>query len=421
VLNLNNKEKILFYSVSAIILLFFSSIFILSTFKIVNAWSYSQAYANYFDGYVRRGLFGTLMIFIEKNLNIDGKLSFSLFFIILTTTYIVIFLLLIKKYIHNYLLFFFLAFNPTLILFQFNDLGGYQRFDSISIFLILYHSLNVHNYNSGLITLKSYTRKLYYIILPIFFFSLFIHEIQSWSLIFHLVLTLNIFKNNYKKIIFIYSLFLIPITFIFVFPVNNMIIDNMINNLNNKNLYFDAIRFAASTKSNLSIIEYEFKTNVLNLYNFKINLFFITMATMPFYLFLIFLKKNLYLFENNLNFKYLVLAHLPFLTLFLIGDTGRWINLMSFVSLGYMAQFSIKKKISNYGLNKINFNNLLIYVFICIIIFIYSFFIRMPHCCDLEKKKINIWGGISSKIIAYIKILKKDDHPDFNLNLRFKL
>ena len=66
-LNLNNKEKILFYSVSAIILIFFSSIFILSTFKIVNAWSYSQAYANYFDGYVRRGLFGTLMIFIEKN------------------------------------------------------------------------------------------------------------------------------------------------------------------------------------------------------------------------------------------------------------------------------------------------------------------------------------------------------------------
>lgn len=45
----------------------------------------------------------------------------------------------------------------------------------------------------------------------------------------------------------------------------------------------------------------------------------------------------------------------------------------------------------------------------------------MPHCCDLHKKKIDIWGGISSKIVAYVKILRKDDHPDFNLDLRFKL
>lgn len=418
---LNKKEKILFYSVSVIILIFFSSVFILSTFKIVNAWSYSQAYANFSDGYVRRGLFGTFMIFIEKYLNINGRTTFSAFFIVLTTTNIIIFLLLIKKYIHNYLLFIFFALNPTLILFPFNDLGGYQRFDSISILLILFHSLIVHNFNSGLSTLKSYSTKLYYVIFPIFFFSLFIHEIQSWSLIFHLVLTLNVLKKNYKKIIFFYSLFLIPIIFIFIFPVDDRVVNNMINNLNNSNLYFDAIRFAASTKSNLSVIEYEFKTNVLNIYNFKINLFFIIMATIPFYLFLIFLKKNSYLLENNLNLKYLLLAHFPFLTLFIIGDTGRWINLISFISIGYLAQFPLKKKINNYDIKRIKFYNIFIYFVICIIIFVYSFFIRMPHCCDLYKKQIDIWGGISSKIIAYVKILRKDDHPDFNLDLRFKL
>jgi hypothetical protein len=167
---LNKNEKILFYTVSVIILIFFSSVFILSTFKIVNAWSYSQAYANFSDGYVRRGLFGTFMLSIEKYLNINSRTTFSAFFIVLTTTNIIIFLLLIKKYIHNYLLFIFFALNPTLILFPFNDLGGYQRFDSISIFLILFHSLIVQNFNSGLSTLKSYSIKLYYVIFPIFFF-----------------------------------------------------------------------------------------------------------------------------------------------------------------------------------------------------------------------------------------------------------
>ena len=194
----------------------------------------------------------------------------------------------------------------------------------------------------------------------------------------------------------------------------------MINNLNKKELFLDAIHFASSSRNNLSVIDYEFKTNVLNFYNLRINLFFIMMATIPFYLILIFLKNNGYLVQNNINIKFLIFSHIPFLALFLIGDTGRWINLISFISLGYIAQFSFKKKIKNYNFKRITFNNFFIYSFIFITIIIYLFFVRLPHCCDLEKKQISIWGGISSKILAYIRILKKDDHPDYNLDLRFR-
>jgi len=420
-LKLNKNETILFYSISLIILILFSSVFILSSFKIVNAWSYSQAHANYFDGFVRRGLFGTIMLFFDKYLSIHNKSFFSAFFIILTIVNILIFLNLIKKYIHNYLLFIFLSLNPTLILFSFNDLGGYQRFDSISIFLILFHSLTVYNYNEQIISLKSYKKRLYYFIFPIFLISLFIHEIQSWSLLFHLFLTINVTKKKIKKIIFSYLIFLPPIIFIFIYPINEEVVNAMINNLNNKELYIDAIRFASSPKSILSTIDYEFKTNVLNFYNLRINLFFIMMSTVPFYLILLFFKNNSYLLQNSLNIKFLLFSHIPFLTLFLIGDTGRWINIVSFISLGYIAQFSFKKKIQNYNIKKIAFNNFFIYSFIFVIVIIYSFFVRMPHCCDLEKKQISIWGGISTKILSYIRILKKDDHPDYNLDLRFKI
>lgn len=417
---LNKNEKILFYSIGLIILIFFSSIFILSLFKIVNAWSYSQAHVNYFDGFVRRGLFGTIMLFFDQYLNLNSKLFFSAFFIILTVVNISIFLYLIKKYIHNYLLFLFLSLNPTLILFSFNDLGGYQRFDFISIFLILFHSLIVYSYNHQVISLQSYKKKLYFFIFPIIFFSLFIHEIQSWSILFHLFLTINVIKTKIKKIIFSYLIFLPPIIFIFTYQVDEQVVNAMINNLNKKELFLDAIHFASSSRNNLSVIDYEFKTNVLNFYNLRINLFFIMMATIPFYLILIFLKNNGYLVQNNINIKFLIFSHIPFLALFLIGDTGRWINLISFISLGYIAQFSFKKKIKNYNFKRITFNNFFIYSFIFITIIIYLFFVRLPHCCDLEKKQISIWGGISSKILAYIRILKKDDHPDYNLDLRFR-
>jgi hypothetical protein len=234
------------------------------------------------------------------------------------------------------------------------------------------------------------------------------------------VLTINTVKKNYKKILLYYSLFLIPIIFIFIFPVNDEVINKMIYALKSRDLYFDAIRIAASSKGNIDILNYEFKTNLLNIYNLRVNLFFIFMATVPFYLILIFLNNNNYFIKNNLNIKYLLISHAPFLALFVIGDTGRWINLIAFISLGYLAQFSFKRNIKNYNLKKIKFNNFFIYFFLSTLIFIYSFFIRMPHCCDLEKKNINIWGGLSSKIIAYVKILKKDDDKDYNLDLRFK-
>lgn len=416
---LNKNEKILYYSCFFLVLFLFLSVFILSSFKIVNAWSFSQAHTNYFDGYVRRGFFGTFMLWLEGYLNIPSKKTFSIFFIILTSLNITLFFQLIKKYIGNTPLFIFLALNPTLILFSFNDLGGYQRFDSISVFLILYHSLIAHKYYNKEIKIQEYKNKLFSIIFLIALISLFIHEIQSWSLLFHSVITLNIIKN-YRKTFFYYSIFLLPVLFIFLFPVNEENIVKMINNFNNKNLYLDAIQFASSVKNNLNVIDYEFKTNVLNIYNFKINLFFILMSTLPYYLILIFLKNNNYLEKQKLNLKYLIISQLPFLSLFIIGDTGRWINLISFVSLGYLAQFKITKRLQNYKLRNIKFTNFFLYFFILIMLFIYSFFVRMPHCCNLQAKQINIWGGISSKLIAYIKIIKKDPHPNFNLDLRFK-
>jgi len=413
------KDKFLFYFIILFVFTLFSSVFILSLFKIVNMWSFSQAHINYFYGFTKRGLFGTLMLLSENFFSISSKKLFAIFFIILTTLNIYLFFKIIKIYSSNFLLFLFLSLNPTLIMFSFNDLGGYQRFDMISILLMLLHCVFAYSNNVNY-NIELYKKKLFFIIFPLIIISSFIHEIQIWSLPLHCAITINTAKKNYKKIILNYLIFIIPIIIIFFLPVKDITIQKMIADLSARNLFTDAIIAVASTKGNLEIINYELNTNLFNFYNFKINLFFIIVSTIPYYFFITYLKSYNFLKNKKINQNYLLVVIFPYLSLFAIGDTGRWINLISFTSLTFISQFPLKKKVQSFKLTKQKNLQYLINFIYFIIILIYIFFIRMPHCCDLQKKGITIWGGISEKILAFSKIISKDKDDFYNINKRFK-
>ena len=413
------NDKFLFYFIILFVFTLFSSVFILSLFKIVNMWSFSQAHINYFYGFTKRGLFGTLMLLSENFFSISSKKLFAIFFIILTTLNIYLFFKIIKIYSSNFLLFLFLSLNPTLIMFSFNDLGGYQRFDMISILLMLLHCVFAYSNNVNY-NIELYKKKLFFIIFPLIIISSFIHEIQIWSLPLHCAITINTAKKNYKKIILNYLIFIIPIIIIFFLPVKDITIQKMIADLSARNLFTDAIIAVASTKGNLEIINYELNTNLFNFYNFKINLFFIIVSTIPYYFFITYLKSYNFLKNKKINQNYLLVVIFPYLSLFAIGDTGRWINLISFTSLTFISQFPLKKKIQSFKLTKQKNLQYLINFIYFIIILIYIFFIRMPHCCDLQKKGITIWGGISEKILAFSKIISKDKDDFYNINKRFK-
>ena len=412
-------DQIIFYLLFIFVLALFSAVFALSLFKIVNSWTFSQAHTNYFNGYVKRGLFGTLMLFTEQKTNISAKKIFSIFFIILTTTNIILFFLLIKKYIKNYLLFIFLALNPSLILFQFNDLGGYQRFDSLSIFLILFHSLIAFNVSVERMTIKAYERNLYFMIFPLFTIFLFIHEIIAFSLFFHVFLTYKTIKKENKKNILSYIFLCIPIIFILIFPENNSAIISLKELANERELFFEAINYAGTYSSIKSYIA-ELKKNFLIPYNVIIHFFFIFIATLPLTLVLIYLKKNKYIKLNKLDLLISAFILAPYLCSFAIGDMGRWISLISFTSLGIFSKYELLKKISNPCFANYNYTKKVIYVIILLKVFILCFFIRLPHCCNLQEKKITIWGGISYKLFAFTRILNRDDNDFYNINKRFK-
>ena len=406
-----SRNSILYYFIFFFVLSLFSTIFFLSLFKVINYWSFSQGHSNYFNGFLKRGLFGTIIIYFEEITSISTRKLFSFFFILLTTANIILFFKILRKYINNYLLFIFLALNPTLIMFSFNDLGGYQRFESISVFLILFHTYIVGTLNGKKDQKKYYKKNLYYIILPLFSISLFMHEGQAFSLFFHLFLTYRVLKKNILDYSY-YLILIILIAFVYLAPNSKLAILSLENLANNRDLWLDAMYYAVGANTGLIGHYIEFRQNFLNSYNFKINFFFILIAIFP----IIILFYYKIVLSNFLNIIIMFIIISPYFLFFFIGDIGRWISVMSFQALGIFYQYNLDSKASKifYSTSKIKLTGMVI------LIFILSFFIRMPHCCDLEKKGITIWGWVSSKIFAFYKILNKDNSSFYNINIRFK-
>ena len=149
------KNNFLYYGTLLFVLILLIYLFYLSTSYIINFWTFSQAHINYSDGFVKRGLFGTIAIFLDKILIIKFINTFNYFFIFIYLFNILLFFVIIKQYVQFNFIFLFLSLSPTLILFSFNDLGGYQRFDAISILLILYHTYTANQYRLNKINFKN--------------------------------------------------------------------------------------------------------------------------------------------------------------------------------------------------------------------------------------------------------------------------
>ncbi len=419
--NKENKNINLYLFLFCLVFLFYSSIYILSFVKVVNFWSFSQSFISYTEGFIKRGMFGTIMFFFENAFNISPRTFFASFYVFFYSLNIFLYFKLIKKYLENKLLFIFLALCPTLIMFPFNDLGGYQRLDVLSITAILLHSLIAQRFFNFQINSNQYDKILNFLIFPFLLISILFHEIQFISLPFHFFVTLSINKINFRQTIKKYLLFFIPLFLIlFIYP-DDASIKKLEDLVNNRGIWIDA--YLLHTKNiGFELLLYELKTNLLIIYNFKIHLAMVLLAVLPFYLILYYLDKNKYLKSiKPINYLFFILSVLPFLLGLILGDFGRWVNIMSFVAFGYLVQFPLKKSLKSFEFLSKEFSKLFVNIILISIVTFYIFFIRIPHCCDLQKNGINLYGGIISKTIAITNVvLRNTDNKDFNLDLRFK-
>ncbi len=394
-LNILNKN------INLISFLFYFSIFtyvyIFSLDNIINLWTFNELHINYSEGFLPRGLIGTIMLKLDS-LGFEKRIFFSSLFYIFTILNFVLFLNILKIKFNNILIFIFFVLNPSFILFNFYDLGGYARLEIFGIFSLLLHTylaLIVDRHNEKIIF---YNKCYFFLVFPILIANVLIHEVNFFLIPFHIILTWLIITketSTYEKVkyFFPYLIFL-PIAFYFWFnPITAeraiLIFDQIENKQNINSSIIEAIGMPILFRS-----EFSYMINPLtNLFKyFFIFLFYLTPVLIVFHLIDRFTRQKIYL-----N----ILVILPLFLLFYIGrDWGRWIHIILFVVFCINIYLINKQSLSFYK----NKNKILFLFFTMLILFQFTF-TRIPHCCNLVEKNISITGGIISKLIVFNNLI----------------
>lgn len=405
-LNLNIKKIHILTNI--IILGIFSYIFYFSTKNIINLWTFSEIHINYSAGFVRRGLLGEILSILNNYGNFD-KIFFSTLFYIFSITNTLLFLQIVKNITNNILIYIFFSFNPALILFSFYDLGGYARFEIFGIFILLLHTYIAQLLFTESISYKKYCNILIFIIYPIFYISILIHEINFFFLLIHVSITLSILHKHEQVILknilillFICASFLPIIYFILNITINEEKIITILNSLKYKNnveiwiLKSIATNFSERIQSEIAYMTSPWTNSA---YYFLILVFFI----LPILYFLKNLSKNI---NKDLIIGLFII--LPFFLLFIIGrDWGRWEHIIIMSVFCYFAQ--------NKNSSEIKFENKKKFILI-LFLFLQLLLTRIPHCCNLVSKEIHLFGGLIPKI----KILYEITFKNFDVRKRFK-
>jgi len=401
--------------IALFLLSIFSYVFYFSLKNIINYWTFTEIHINYSLGFSKRGLLGSIMLYLES-IGIQKKIFFSTLFYLVTICNIFLFLNLLNRLAKNHIIIYiFFALNPALILFSFYDLGGYARSESFGLLICMLHALFAQNLRLKKINFQKYLKLSLIFIYPLYSISVLIHELNLLFISFHFFTTFlisqeNQFKNikNHQSLIITNSCLIITIIiFLFLHPFTKEFAKDLYNYLPTKGgtsfWIWSSIAGSFSERMNSEIDHMLNPAGAISLY----------ISIFAFYAIPIFFLLTITTKKNKFYLIFIFLSTMPFLFLFLIGrDWGRWINILTFIIFLCLIQFKNKKiKVPQIFRFKI-----LNFALIAFIIFQFTF-TRIPHCCNLVKLNLNIFGGILPKIEVFYEMLNNT----YDIKKRFEV
>ena len=174
-------------------ILFF--IFILISFSVINykenfiEYVFVENLINYEGGFVRRGFFGFIALFLYETFNVNPKFFFAAtyyclyFFLIVIFFYIINFL---KK--ENFYLTILIIISPATFFFIIFDNSALFRKEIFFILIFFIHVIFVNKVFEKKLTYKNYLLFNFYLIIIILIINILIHEFQFFLLFFHYLL-----------------------------------------------------------------------------------------------------------------------------------------------------------------------------------------------------------------------------------------
>ena len=324
------KQNFHYFCFFFIFILFLKTFFISYFNPLGDRWAYQELFINYSGGFIRRGLLGELYLTFNNFYQIEPNKFFSLVFIVSYLVALILYFNLLKKIKDYYLIFIFIVFSPSLILFNIYDQNTFLTKDIFSNLSILIHAVYINTHKNDK-DLKKYNKFLLFVVIPILFINIINHEMQFFFVGIHLLFTLynyDIKKVNQKqKKLFPYFLTLVPLILIFFFPGSWEKVDIINDSISN----FDVkINNQLAGNINLAIggfIKWHFFYHGIESF---INLFICLILTIVLFITIgqflikeriIFLSPKLYLFAY-------IAFLLPFSIFILAVDHGRTINLI---------------------------------------------------------------------------------------------
>jgi len=161
-------------------------------------WVNSELLINYGGGFVRRGLLGQIAFLTRETFGITPARCFLLLFSVAYLIQMFVFLwlsTLVRR--KMYVLLF--ALSPALLLFPAYDLSAFGRKDVfITLGLLLHSLLVVQSMTSDRID-KNYAKYFITLIFPFVLITVFVHEVQAFFMLHHIILTLLAPSGRWKN------------------------------------------------------------------------------------------------------------------------------------------------------------------------------------------------------------------------------
>ena len=334
-----------------------------------NGWKTSDWLINYSNGFIRRGLFGSLLYWISD----FGVSLIWLVYVIQISIYGLMFGFVLKLYkiTDRSLYWRLILFSPAFLLFPFYDMPGGFRKEILVLTLFAYFSLSFAQASIS-------NRKVAWIIFFYFLASLS-HEVTIFVLPFFLYMLWQSVETNQleRRHAIIFSIVLITISFsllvvFFIFKGSDasasVICNSLIERALNPNICHGAISsLKEDSRSSFNMVVEMFGGHSLSVIQFVVLAFLPT------------------IFTNFWNKKMLVLFVVSFVyiaPLFAVAiDWGRWIYI--FVFMFYCVLLSTRVVV-----------NIPFHYSYVIFGFIYLTTWSIPHCC--------VGGGVGTGLIGII-------------------
>ena len=363
----------------------------------VSSYSFNELFINYQSGFIRRGLLGEIAWQFHNVFKIDFRVFFSIIFFITHVANFILIFFLLKKYLQNKLLFIFIIFSPSLILFHIYDPNMFFIKDSLIKLSILIHAYIFEKFD-----IKKYNKYLLCLIFPIILFLILTHEYQLFYIGVHLLITLG--KLNNQKIIKQYLFFLIPIFFIIFFNGNSQQFKELSELLSYYNVTLNPHLSGGLFKYIGGFYKWHF-------YYFSyadfINLLLSIILTLivPFVIFQTFINKKIVIFFYEKQKKYFIFLLPALIPFFFTQDHGRNLSLFAFHLIVFFLVLKLNYKKLNLFFDKID-NKILTKTFIFLTIFFYVFLWKLDQFAGFELQgKPN--GVLKSSLFAeFIKLIK---------------